>query len=144
MRLTEVLQLQSWRFDQWWQSSYLGWNPETKNENNVDDNDDDFDAKDDDVDASQSSVQCSVSDHKLHSRVHHEVAVSDSDTEVEVFVDTALVVTSQHAGSCLSFGFTLLETGSFSLGLQLIIVHCPVIKRNNYSFWISSFGVWCT
>ena len=54
---------------------------------NVDDNDDDFDAKDDDVDASQSSVQCSVSDHKLHSRVHHEVAVSDSDTEVEVFVD---------------------------------------------------------
>ena len=57
-----------------------------KNENNVDDNDD-FDAKDDDVDASQSSVQCSVSDHKLHSRVHHEVAVSDSDTEVEVFVD---------------------------------------------------------
>ena len=55
-----------------------------------------------DADASQSSVQCSVSDHKLHSRVQEVATISDSDTEVEVIVtlpsDTALVVTFDNVG----------------------------------------------
>ena len=51
-----------------------------------------------DADASQSSVQCSVSDHKLHGRVQEVATVSDSDTEVEVISDTALVVTFDNVG----------------------------------------------
>ena len=61
----------------------------------------------DDADASQSSVQCSVSDHKLHSRVQEVATISDSDTEVEVIVtlpsDTALVVTFDNVGGWVSF-----------------------------------------
>ena len=57
-----------------------------------------------DADASQSSVQCSVSDHKLHGRVQEVATISDSDTEVEVFVsNTALVVTFDHVRGSVSF-----------------------------------------
>ena len=76
-----------------------------------------------DTDTSQSSVQCSVSDHKLPSRVHEVATISDTDTEVETLLLSlppfkALVSFVQLLGArallswrptsgCLSFGLNV-------------------------------------
>ena len=81
-----------------------------------------------DTDTSQSSVQCSVSDHKLPSRVHEVATISDTDTEVETLLLSlpplkALVSFVQLLG-CEGFAFLTSNFWVFVLWLQCKKIGC--------------------